>query len=191
MKTARPYTMKARAASAEATRQRILAAAREHFISRWYDEVTLQDLARAAGVSVQTVLNHFGGKEGVLAAAADVLSEEIAARRTVTPGDVAAAVDALVGDYEITGDAVVRMLALEGCVPAVRDLLERGRANHRGWVAETFAAGGRLPALVVATDVYAWKLLRRDQGLSRARTTTEMRRLVDGVLSTPTGTESG
>jgi hypothetical protein len=32
--------------------------------------------------------------------------------------------------------------------------------------------------LVVATDVYAWKLLRRDRGLSRNQTTERVRRLV-------------
>lgn len=175
--------MKARAASAQATRERILAAAREHFMGRWYDEVTLQDLARGSGVSVQTVLNHFGGKEGVLAALADVAGAEIEARRDVAPGDVAAAIGALVGDYEITGDAVVRMLALEERVPAVRALLDRGRAFHRTWVADTLADGDRLPALIAATDVYTWKRLRRDEGLSRAATSAAMRRLVDGVLS--------
>ena len=50
-----------------------------------------------------------------------------------------------------------------------------GRLAHREWVEEVFA--GRLPertaarsrlidVLVVATDVYAWKLLRLDRGLS-------------------------
>ncbi len=38
-------------------------------------------------------------------------------------------------------------------------------------------------ALHVATDVYTWKLLRRDLGLTRAETERTMVELVKGVLS--------
>jgi hypothetical protein len=37
--------------------------------------------------------------------------------------------------------------------------------------------------LVVATDVYTWKLLRHDRGLSRSATQERMRALVDAVLA--------
>ena len=37
--------------------------------------------------------------------------------------------------------------------------------------------------LVVATDLYAWKLLRRDRGLDRAAAFERMRRLVASVLA--------
>jgi hypothetical protein len=40
--------------------------------------------------------------------------------------------------------------------------------------------------LVVATDVYTWKLLRRDRGLGRDRTERRMRHLVDRILDLPT-----
>ena len=40
--------------------------------------------------------------------------------------------------------------------------------------------------LVVATDVYTWKLLRRDRGLGRDRTERRMRLLVDRLLALPT-----
>jgi hypothetical protein len=40
--------------------------------------------------------------------------------------------------------------------------------------------------LVVATDVYTWKLLRRDRRLGRQRTEERIRRLVDAVLTPPT-----
>jgi hypothetical protein len=39
--------------------------------------------------------------------------------------------------------------------------------------------------LVVATDVYAWKLLRRDAGHSRDKTEHSMRHLVDAILASP------
>ena len=72
MNTTRTYRMDTRRAAAEATRERILSTAVDAFLTRWYDEVTLQDVARAAGVSGQTVINHFGGKEPLSAAVSRV-----------------------------------------------------------------------------------------------------------------------
>jgi hypothetical protein len=71
-------------------------------------------------------------------------------------------------------------------------ITRQGKAMHRAWVVEVFApflAAADDPEaltdlLVVATDVYAWKLLRRDRGLSRERTESRMRRLVEGLLTT-------
>jgi predicted acylesterase/phospholipase RssA len=58
-------------------------------------------------------------------------------------------------------------------------------------VTDVFApfAGPRDPLielLVVATDVYTWKLLRVDRGLSRATAERRMRILVDAVLASAT-----
>jgi len=183
MKTAKHYNMELRAAAAEATRERILGAAQEAFLERWYDEVTLADVAKRAGVSGQTVLNHFGGKEQLAAAAHERVGEELQARRyTPEPGDVPAAIDALVDDYEITGDAVVRLLALEEKVPSLLPLLASGRQGHRRWVEDMFGAPKLVAELTVATDVYAWKLLRRDQGLTRDETAAAMLRIVEALL---------
>jgi hypothetical protein len=61
-------------------------------------------------------------------------------------------------------------------VPALQPLIDHGRAIHRSVTAEQFApwlerlAGKAqrdlLDALVVVTDIYVWKLLRRDMGRS-------------------------
>ena len=84
----------------------------------------------------------------------------------------------LYDSYELQGDAVLRMLAEEHRIPAVRKMADSGRAWHRAWVERTFAplltgARGaarecRLVSLVVATDLLVWKLLRREMGLGRA-----------------------
>ena len=179
--------MGARAEATAATRDRILDAATAHFLERWYDEVTLSAIAADAGVTQQTVINHFGSKEGLLAAAV----ERIGPERHRRGSDRLDPVERVVADYELGGDAVIRLLALEERVPALHPLLEIGRASHRTWLEETF--GDRLPrakarrdvglaALVAATDAYTWKLLRRDIGLSRTATVKSMRRLVDGAL---------
>ncbi len=175
--------MELRAAAADATRERILEATVELFLEAWYDEVTIAKIAERAGVSGQTVINHFGGKEQLAAATYDQVSEQITSLRyTPEAGDASALVEALVEDYEQTGDAIVRLLALEEKVPSLRPLLARGRDSHREWVREMFLAPELAPELVVATDVYTWKLLRRDQGLSRDETVAAMLRIVEALL---------
>ena len=187
MKSARPYTQRARAAATEATRARILDAAREAFMTEWYEDVTVPAIARAAGVSAQTVVNHFGGKAELLVAATAAVSSAIEARRdAAAPGDVRGAIDALVDDYEITGDPTIRMLASELRLPALRAQLEVGRAGHRAWIRRTLSPDpALLVPLLVATDVYAWHLLRRDHGLSRDETADAIFSLVSTVLRSP------
>jgi AcrR family transcriptional regulator len=183
VKTEKRYSMELRAAATEATRERIIQAAGEAFFDTWYDDVTLAAVAKAAGVSGQTVINHFGGKEGLFAAVQTRFHEEIVNRRYAPePGDVAGVVDALVEDYEATGDAVIRLLALEEKVPAVQSVIALGRSGHREWVQTMFRAPELVPELVVATDVYSWKLLRRDQGLSPEETAAAIRRIIEALL---------
>ncbi|TQS28597.1 TetR family transcriptional regulator [Microbispora sp. KK1-11] len=54
--------MGARAAAVEVTRTRVMEASAALWRRRWYDDVTLQHVADEAGVSVQTIVNHFGGE---------------------------------------------------------------------------------------------------------------------------------
>lgn len=89
------------------------------------------------------------------------------------------------------GDAGLRLLAEEDRIPAIRAMTNAGRAWHRSWVERTFAplvTGSRgaarerrLVALVVATDILVWKLLRREMGLDRA---TAERIVIDMITST-------
>ena len=92
-------------------------------------------------------------------------------------GDVAEAVRILMDHYEKRGSSVLLLLAQEQSEEQVARITSNGRALHRTWVAEVFqpflpaGRGAReelLDLLVVATDVYAWKLLRLDRGLGRS-----------------------
>lgn len=186
--------MTARAAAAAATRERVLVAAERQFRELWYDEVTIRDIAQEADVAVQTVLNHFASKEELYAAASVRMAEDIAtARWRVAPGDVDAAMTVLVDDYEARGDTFLRTLAVEGRLPVVQPTIELGRRGHESWCDEILGAEAlrglrgkarkrRLAQLVVATDVYTWKLLRRDRGMTRDETWQAMRELVLAVL---------
>ena len=190
---ARHYTQSARADSTEATGRRIVEAFLGRLMKHWLDEITLDHVAEDAGVTVQTVVRRFGGKEGLLAGAVKIFSEQVKAQRAAPPGAVDHLVDSLLGDYEKTGDAVVRMLALEGRHPAVGPVLEIGRGEHRRWVASAFAEALRalepserqraLDSLVIITDVYTWKLLRRDMGRSVKETAATIRSLIEAVIS--------
>jgi AcrR family transcriptional regulator len=203
MNMPRSYTMRARAVATQETRERIIGAILALCIDRWYDEVTLHDVAAHAGVAVQTVINHFGTKEGLLAAMlADPRTQrEFGGQRSkAVPGDIPAATDLLLEDYERRGDAAIRLLALEARVPALVPVLAFGRAGHRAWVERIFPAAldglaapereRRVLLLVCATDVYTWKILRRDQGLSRAATAEAMCALV-GALHPGRGAGDG
>jgi AcrR family transcriptional regulator len=159
----------------------------------WFDEITLEKVAAAAGVTVQTVVRRFGGKEGLLEAAAEEMGRQIRGRRATAPGDVERMVKHLVADYEQTGDAVVRLLALEPRHPFMKVLLDYGRREHRRWVTEGLsealegASGAAreraVDELVIVTDVYTWKLLRRDMGRSVAATQATMAGMVRGVIA--------
>lgn len=55
----------ARAEASEATRQRILEAARHLFTERGYFNTSLQDIRRASGLSIGSIYHHFSGKEQI------------------------------------------------------------------------------------------------------------------------------
>jgi AcrR family transcriptional regulator len=190
--------MATRAAAAEATRERILDAACDAFLASWYDDVTLRDLAAAADVALQTVVNHFGTKEALYGTAVERISDAIEGRRyDVEPGDVEGAVAALIDDYDRTGDFTVRTLAEEGRRAVVEPGLARGRRGHQDWVEHVFPAAlegqrglarqRRLAQLVAVTDVYTWKLLRRDKALSRDQTVLAVCELVEALHTSPQG----
>jgi len=180
--------MSVRAAAVDATRQRIVETAAAAFAANWYDDVTLRDVAASAGLALQTVVNHFGTKEALFAAVMERIGDSIErARFRAEPGDIEGAVATLVADYERIGDLVLRTLAVEDRIPVVAPTLARGRQGHQQWVEHVFAAAleglegadrkRRLAQLVAATDVYTWKLFRRDKGLSRSQTIAAIREL--------------
>ena len=190
--------MSARAAAAEVTRERIIAASVAAFSAHWYEDVTVRGIAGDADVALQTVRNHFPSKEALFSVAIDRISGGIeSVRGSVTPGDMDGAISTLVDDYEATGDILMRLLAVEERVAVVEPVIARGRAEHQAWVERVFAAAlaglrgktrsRRIAQLVVATDVYAWKLLRRDKGLDRNQTITAMRELVASLHDKPEG----
>ena len=89
---------------------------------------------------------------------------------------------------------VLTTLASEDSDARARRMNSAGRLGHRAWVEQVF--GARLPddpaersrlidVLVVATDVYTWKLLRFDRGLSVGDVADRMLLMTEGLLTAP------
>ena len=191
----RAYDMTKRMESVEGTRRRIAAAALDLFMERDFDAVSLNEIARAAGVSHQTVLNHCGSKAGVLLAAGALFSERVRELEAdAVAGDVASVVRTTCRRYEVLGDANVRWDSLGGRAPEIADGLARGRLAFQSWLQDVL--GDLMPGedepderrrvllgLHAALDVFSWKLLRRDLGLSREQTERQLTDLALGVLA--------
>ena len=87
---------------------------------------------------------------------------------------------------------ILHELADERRRPELKKMLDNGRRDHRDWVALVFApqledcagqARARLfNALVVATDVYVWSKLRKDNGLARPQAEETVRLIIDAVV---------
>jgi AcrR family transcriptional regulator len=183
--------MVARADAVAATRERLLVAAWRHFSEQAYESVRLADVAADAGVSAQTLHTQFGRKEDVFVAAWRWFAAREGARRDAPVGDVDTAVRMIYDSYESVGDAALRVLAQEDRIPAIRKMTDGGRAGHRSWVAHTFAPqlgglsgaarGRRLIALIAATDILVWKLLRREICLPRRTAEQVVIEMIDGL----------
>lgn len=191
---ARPYRMAARAEAARTNGESILAAARDLFAKRLYDQVSLEEVASRAGVTVRTVVRRFGSKEQLFGVVAAQRASRIRGERDETvPGDVASAIRTLIESYETGGDHVLHLLAQELRTDAVAQGVRSGREYHRAWVDRVFSPllGGaisterrrRLAQLTTVMDIYTWKVLRRDLGLSRNETERSLRELVDQILA--------
>src|SRR4051812_18046574 len=71
----RSYDNSGREAAARATRRAVVAAAHDLFLEKGYGATTLNEVAKAAGVSVQTIYAQFGNKQAIVK---QVLDEAIA-----------------------------------------------------------------------------------------------------------------
>jgi hypothetical protein len=130
----------ARAAASTATAERILDAAVEVSRDLPTDQISLEEVARRARVTVQTVIRRFGGRNGLLAApqsASPIRSGGNPRRRQSATWLVPRTCWS--SNYEAYGDRVFKMLAEEESVPGLREIADRGRALHGEWCAEVFA----------------------------------------------------
>jgi AcrR family transcriptional regulator len=187
----RSYDMGTRQQAKTATRDVIIRAAIDTFMAERSFAITLPSVAERAQVTVKTVLRHFGSRDSLIDAAWAQAYDEVMTERVPPQGEPEAALKVLIAHYERRGGVVLAMLADETDPRAAR-MNNAGRLAHREWVEQVFT--DRLPAtavgrtrlvdvLVVATDVYAWKLLRLDRGLSVDDVTDRMLLMTEALLA--------
>jgi AcrR family transcriptional regulator len=188
----RRYAMTGRAAQAEATKARIRASAAALFCEGPIEDFTLDEVANRAGVAVRTILRAYPSKDELIYAALEDMAAGGVFLKPAAPGDIRAAVSAFFDIYESVGDFVMQRLAEERRRPALKASLDQGRDNHRDGVKTAFAPqlerrhGAKraelLTMLIAVSDVYVWKLLRRDMGLGRAAAESIVRKMIERVI---------
>ena len=184
--------MAARAAKAEATKARIRVSAMELYCQRPIEDFTLEEVAGRAGVAVRTVLRAYPSKDELVYAALDEMAAGGVYLKPTSPGDIKAGVSAFFDIYETVGDLVLQRLSDERRRPGLKPSLDQGRENHRHGVKVIFAPQleqrrGTARAelfnmLVVITDVYVWKLLRRDMALTRPAAEAIVRKIIFSII---------
>jgi AcrR family transcriptional regulator len=191
----RVYRSRRRAESAARTRERIVAAARELLCDKGYAGTTVVEVARAAGVSVDTLYASVGRKpQLVLTVVDDILGEGQgavpAAQRTYV-AEVQAAVGlrakvatyaSALGRLQPELAPLLRALAFAGeedaaCAAAFRHIDERRAANMRLLAADLRATGELRPDLddaavadlVWSTNSWEYFELLRRRGFTPSR----------------------
>ena len=133
----------------------------------------------SAGVSVQTILRAFGSKDGLLVKTLEYEAPaalDFSVYSNIKIEDLDQLVTTLFKIYEKIGDLVIHALAHEHRSPEFQKSLDVGRDFHKALVSGAFGIYiHRRPlsersvlfhALLTATDIYMWKILRRDEVLS-------------------------
>jgi AcrR family transcriptional regulator len=175
----RPYNKVARERAQQRTREALLNAAdAELYEDRW-QQTTLQALSAKAGVTKQTLLRHFGSKDGLLLqalirGAAHVLEQ----RWSAQPGNIDLTVENLLDHYEQWGERSLRIGAWQRGATPLAKLSQTARQVHYDWVDFAFAPqlqaldarlrARRRGALIALCDVQTWWILSHDLALERA-----------------------
>jgi AcrR family transcriptional regulator len=190
----RPYKKVAREQSQQRTRDALLDAADEELYNDRLQRASLDELSRKAGVTKQTLLRHFGSRDGLIEAAIGRTTEIVRRERGRAPvGDVPGAVENLMDHYERWGGLVMRVLAEEHRIPLVRKMTDHGRQVHYDWVDYAFAPQladldeqtrlRRRATLIVLCDVHTWWLYSHDLGLERSEISAILTDLIERLLA--------
>jgi AcrR family transcriptional regulator len=193
----RPYQMAGRAAKMQETRRHIIEGAAELYMQQSIDAFTLEEVARRADTTVQTILRIHGSRDQLLFAVVDMLARSGVPLKPTPPGNTTAAIGAIFDLYETSGDMILRWLTDEARRPQLKPTLDEGRQDHRDWVKLVFApqleacdTRGRallFNALVVATDIYTWNKLRKDNGLPREEAEQVVGSIIEAVIEREAG----
>jgi|GEM_PF-1331793 len=189
-----PYDNSKRLIDAENTKIKIIKAYGSLWSSHSIKNITLEMVAKEAGVSTKTILRKFESKNGLTNESLVYLAGEIESERTITKvGDVNEILKALLLNYEKMGEAAIRTINLEPELEVARQIGAKGRALHRDWCIQMFAPylpneqsadyEIQLTSFIAATEIYLWKLMRKDLKLSKEQTFSIFKNLVEGLIN--------
>ncbi len=192
----RPYKQVARAQAQERTRDALIDAAKAEFFEGDWLNASLESLSAKAGVTKQTLLRHFGTKDGLLMKMLMRFGSEARDQRWSAPvGDIPGVVDNLIDHYAAWGPRSMRLGSWQGG-PAMLSLLSQAaRRFHYSWVEYAFAPqlkelrgkarARRRGALISICDVQVWWILSHDLKLPRA----EVRAILIDLITRLVGEE--
>ena len=143
---------------AQQTRSEILRAARVLFAERGYTRTSVRDVARAAGVSAQTVYDSLGSKSALVAHLNDQIDAEAnvseIARTTMESGNpeqVAALSAAITRSIlENCGDILHALVTGAAAEPALERVLVEGNRRHQQGAEQVVGALERMGALTTS-----------------------------------------
>lgn len=156
-------------------------------------DITLEMVAEEAGVTTRTILRKFGSREGLMEASLAFDPAGISANRNeARVGDVDHILQTLLDNYEKIGEAALRTIFLESELEIARKIGARGRFIHKQWCERVFepflpdkdtaAYEIQLASFIATTEIYLWKLLRKDLKFSRKKTFSVFKNMVEGVI---------
>jgi AcrR family transcriptional regulator len=189
----RSYSMTQRAKSAAKTAEKIISSTFQLWKERPLNEITLDSIADRSGVAIRTILRKFGSRDGLIQACLSHDASIIIEERAHTPvGDIDGILHTLLSNYEKMGDAGIRTIYMENELKEAKEIGEKGRKVHREWCARVFTPflpgpdhneyEIRLTAFITATEIYLWKLLRKDLGYDEEKTFRVFKMLVEGLV---------
>ncbi len=174
----REYKQIERAKAQERTREALIEAATDEFFEGNWLKTSLDSLSRRAGVTRQTLLRHFGSKDGLLMQSLMRGASQVRDQRWSTPTiDIPGAVDNVIDHYEEWGERSVRIGAWQRGPTVLALFANAARQIHYDWVEHAFAQwlelldeetrARRQAILIVLCDVQTWWILSNDLGLPR------------------------
>jgi AcrR family transcriptional regulator len=170
----------------QATREALGAAALRLALERGPENVRVDDIAEAAGVSPRTYNNYFSSREqAIIAAVTAERASRVASAVTARPADVSladAVLDAVVGQYTDPGDQVPGALQMITTSPALRACYVDTVTTIEGPLAEAITERcpgmDRLTAQVLSASVGAAAKLALQQWLQSTSAPASMKGFV-------------
>jgi AcrR family transcriptional regulator len=170
-------------------RRQLLSASARIFTERRYDEVSMSEIAAAAGISKGLLYHYFTSKQELFRATLEDAARDLAARiqpdESLPPAErVSRSVDAYLDWIEANEDSYVHLIEDVGSVSEVRELVTRVREETAVLIATQSVEGDPPRALVTAALGWLWYMdgVCLDWLARRHMTRTQVRDLLLAVL---------